>query len=162
MCLPTSHIVKEITIGSKGLVKYLKQGSTIIDMTTGEPSITREIETKLKKNGINFLDAPVSGGPKGAKNGIIAIMVGGEKNIFFKIKPLLHVISNNVFYTGNVGSGHSLKAGNNLLNLICRVATFEVISMLVKDGIKPNIAVEVIQKVLDETMQLKLLYLIIS
>ena len=73
-------------------------------------------------------------------------MAGCDKIDFQKVKPLLNIISKNVFHAGSIGSGHSLKAGNNLLNLICRIATFEVVSMLVKDGIDPKKAVEVIQK----------------
>ena len=67
------------------------------------------------------------------------------KKLFSKVKPLLNMISTNVFHAGPTGSGHSLKAGNNLLNLICRIAT-EVVSMLVKDGIDPKKVLEVIQK----------------
>ena len=95
----------------------------------------------LKQEDINFIDAPVSGGPKGANQGNIAIMVGGTENQFSTIKPIMDSISSNIFYAGKIGSGHSIKAGNNLLNLICRMATFEVISMLVKDGVEPEKAV---------------------
>ena len=146
LCLPTSEIVEKIAVGENGLVNNLKKNTFIIDMTTGEPEVTRNIFKILAKKDVNFVDAPVSGGPRGAKDGIIAIMAGCEEIIFQKIKPLLNIISKNVFHAGPIGSGHSLKAGNNLLNLICRIATFEVISMLVKDGIDPKRAVEVIQK----------------
>ncbi len=133
-------------MGSPLCERLLLKNTFIIDMTTGEPEVTRNIFNVLAKKNINFVDAPVSGGPRGAKDGIIAIMAGCEEIIFQKIKPLLNIISKNVFHAGPIGSGHSLKAGNNLLNLICRIATFEVISMLVKDGIDPKKAVEVIQK----------------
>ena len=73
-------------------------------------------------------------------------MVGGTEEQFSTIKHLMDDISSNIFYAGEIGSGHSIKAGNNLLNLICRMATFEVISMLVKDGVEPEIAVNIIQK----------------
>ena len=146
LCLPTSAIVETVINGDKGLAISAKRGSYIIDMTTGEPEITRKISDKLKKNDINFLDAPVSGGPKGAHQGNIAVMVGGTKRQFLKIKPIMDDISSNIFYAGKIGSGHSIKAGNNLLNLICRMATFEVISLLVKDGVDPKKAVEIIQK----------------
>jgi len=115
-------------------------------MTTGEPEVTRKIAKLLIKKDINFIDAPVSGGPKGANKGTIAIMIGGTKNQFTTIKPMMDNISSNIFYAGEIGSGHSIKAGNNLLNLICRMATYEVISMLVKDGVDPQKAVEIIQK----------------
>ena len=146
LCLPTSAIVETVINGDKGLAISAKRGSYIIDMTTGEPEITRKISDKLKEKNINFLDAPVSGGPKGAHQGNIAIMVGGTESQFVKIKPIMDDISSNIFYAGKIGSGHSIKAGNNLLNLICRMATFEVISLLVKDGVNPKKAVEIIQK----------------
>ncbi len=146
LCLPTSAIVEKVINGENGLLTTVAKDSFIIDMTTGEPEITRQISKTLYSKKINFIDAPVSGGPKGANQGNIAIMVGGTESQFAKIKPLMDNISSNIFYAGKIGSGHSIKAGNNLLNLICRMATFEVISLLVKDGVDPKKAVEIIQK----------------
>ena len=146
LCLPSSKIVDEVVNGDNGLAVSAKRGAYIIDMTTGEPETTRKISNTLKEKEINFLDAPVSGGPKGAHQGNIAVMVGGTESQFAEIKPILDNISSNIFYAGKIGSGHSIKAGNNLLNLICRMATFEVISLLVKDGVDPKKAVEIIQK----------------
>ena len=146
LCLPTSSIVEKVINGDKGIFKTAKQNSFIIDMTTGEPEITRELSKNLLLRDINFIDAPVSGGPKGARLGNIAIMIGGTEKQFSIIKPIMDNISSNIFYAGEIGSGHAIKAGNNLLNLICRMATFEVISMLVKDGVDPEKAVNIIQK----------------
>ena len=146
LCLPTSSIVEKVINGDKGILKTAKQNSFIIDMTTGEPEITRELSKNLLLRDINFIDAPVSGGPKGASLGNIAIMIGGTEKQFSIIKPIMDNISSNIFYAGEIGSGHAIKAGNNLLNLICRMATFEVISMLVKDGVDPEKAVNIIQK----------------
>jgi len=146
LCLPTSIVVEKVIYGENGLLETASKGSFIIDMTTGEPEISRKISKALQSKKINFIDAPVSGGPKGANQGNIAIMVGGTKTQFSTIKPIMDDISSNIFYAGEVGSGHSIKAGNNLLNLICRMATFEVISMLVKDGVSPETAVNIIQK----------------
>ena len=146
LCLPTSKIVEAVVNGDNGLTVSAKRGAYIIDMTTGEPEITRKISNSLEEKEINFIDAPVSGGPKGAHQGNIAVMVGGTENQFAEIKPIMDDISSNIFYAGKIGSGHSIKAGNNLLNLICRMATFEVISLLVKDGVDPKKAVEIIQK----------------
>ena len=146
LCLPTSQDVEKIVFGKNSLSQFLRPDSIIIDMTTGEPSISRRIKNKLSKNFIHFIDAPVSGGPKGAREGTIAIMAGCEKKEFDILKPYLNTISKNVFHAGKVGDGHSIKAGNNLLNLICRMATFEVISLLTKDGVNPKNAIEIIQK----------------
>jgi len=146
LCLPTSVIVEKVICGENGLLYSATKDSFIIDMTTGEPEITRKIANILEEKEINFIDAPVSGGPRGAHQGNIAIMVGGTENQFGAIRPIMDDISSNIFYAGKIGSGHSIKAGNNLLNLICRMATFEVISLLVKDGVDPKRAVEIIQK----------------
>ena len=146
LCLPTSKIVEAVVNGDNGLTVSAKRGAYIIDMTTGEPEITRKISNSLEEKEINFIDAPVSGGPKGAHEGNIAVMVGGTESQFAEIKPIMDDISSNIFYAGKIGSGHSIKAGNNLLNLICRMATFEVISLLVKDGVDPKKAVEIIQR----------------
>ena len=146
LCLPTSEDVEKIVLGKNGLSQFLQPNSLIIDMTTGEASVSRKIQSLLLKKSIHFIDAPVSGGPKGAREGTIAIMTGCKKNHFELVKPYLKVISKNVFHAGKVGDGHSIKAGNNLLNLICRMATFEVISLLTKDGVNPNKAIEIIQK----------------
>jgi len=146
LCLPTSIVVEKVIYGENGLLETASKGSFIIDMTTGEPEISRKISKALQSKEINFIDAPGSGGPEGANQGNIAIMVGGTKTQFSTIKPIMDDISSNIFYAGEVGSGHSIKAGNNLLNLICRMATFEVISMLVKDGVSPETAVNIIQK----------------
>ena len=146
LCLPTSAIVEKVICGENGLLYSATKDSFIIDMTTGEPEITRRIANILEEKEINFIDAPVSGGPRGAHQGNIAIMVGGTESQFETIKPIMDDISSNIFYAGKIGSGHSIKAGNNLLNLICRMATFEVISLLVKDGVDPKRAVEIIQK----------------
>ena len=146
LCLPTSAIVEKVICGENGLLYSATKDSFIIDMTTGEPEITRIIANILEEKEINFIDAPVSGGPRGAHQGNIAIMVGGTESQFVTIKPIMDDISSNIFYAGKIGSGHSIKAGNNLLNWICRMATFEVISLLVKDGVDPKRAVEIIQK----------------
>jgi len=146
LCLPTSSIVEKVIYGQNGILNTAKKNTFIVDMTTGEPEISRKISQKLLAQDINFIDAPVSGGPKGAHQGNIAIMIGGTENQFSIIKPIMYEISSNIFYAGEIGSGHAIKAGNNLLNLICRMATFEVISMLVKDGVEPKKAVNIIQK----------------
>ena len=104
------------------------------------------IGKKALEKGINMIDAPVSGGPRGAREGTIAIMVGGEDKLYEQILPTLKVISSNIFHAGPVGAGHALKAGNNLLNLICRMASFEVVSLLINAGVDAERAVDILQK----------------
>lgn len=148
-CLPSSADVRRAIFdgdGGAGIAASLKPGGIIIDMTTGNPSATRSMAEELAPLGIALVDAPVSGGPRGAREGTIAIIVGGTAVEFERILPILGIISRNVMHAGPVGAGHAVKAGNNLLNLICRLATLEVVSMLVKDGVDPATANTIIQK----------------
>ena len=145
-CLPTSNEVKSIVLGKNGISSYLAPGSLIVDMTSGDPTVTREISGLIFENKIELIDAPVSGGPRGAQEGTIAIMVGGSHAQFERVNNVLSYISHNIIHAGPIGSGHSIKLGNNLLNLICRMGTLEVISMLVREGVAPDMAVDIIQK----------------
>lgn len=148
-CLPSSADVHRAIFGydgDAGIASSLRAGGTIVDMTTGNPAVTRVMAAELAPRGITLIDAPVSGGPRGAREGTIAIIVGGTDAAFEHISPLLGIMSRNVVHAGPVGAGHAVKAGNNLLNLICRLASFEVVSMLVKDGVDPNTANAIIQK----------------
>jgi len=145
-CLPTSEDLRSLLFGEQQVASALKAGAMLIDMTTGDPGITRELAAKLAMDGIDLIDAPVSGGPKGATAGTIAIIVGGSAAQFSRALPVLSAISSNVMHAGDVGAGHAVKAGNNLLNLVCRLATFEVVSLLVRAGVTPENAVAIIQK----------------
>ena len=145
-CLPTSAVTENVLFGPAGLSAHLTADHIIVDMTSGDPAQSRDQAARLAAAGICFADAPVSGGPRGARDGVIAIMVGGSEALYDLLHPVLSVISCNIFHAGEVGAGHALKAGNNLLNLICRMATFEVVSLLVNDGVAPDKAVDILQK----------------
>ena len=145
-CLPTSAVTENVLFGSDGLSPHLSSRHIIVDMTSGDPAQSRDQARRLAESDICFADAPVSGGPRGARDGVIAIMVGGGDPLYKILYPVLSVISCNIFHAGDVGAGHALKAGNNLLNLICRMATFEVVSLLVNAGVAPDKAVDILQK----------------
>ena len=145
-CLPTSAVCESVLFGDGGMAGHMKAGQIFIDMTSGDPAISRDQAARLKKAGIDFVDAPVSGGPRGAREGVIAIMVGGDAALYAQLLPLFGRIGSNIFHAGPVGAGHALKAGNNLLNLICRMASFEVVSLLVNAGVDAGRAVDILQK----------------
>ncbi len=145
-CLPSSDDVHDAIFGDSGLAQSMAPGGLIADMTTGDPVKTRAMAETLGARQIGLIDAPVSGGPRGANEGTIAIMVGAPQAEFDRILPVLEAISPNIFHAGGTGAGHAVKAGNNLLNLVCRLATFEVVSLLVKNGVAPGDAVAIMQK----------------
>ena len=145
-CLPTSEVTETVLFGSVGLAPHLSRNHIIVDMTSGDPAKSRDQSARLAMSGVGFVDAPVSGGPRGAKEGVIAIMFGGSERLYTVLHPILSLISCNIHYAGEVGAGHALKAGNNLLNLICRMATFEVVSLMVNAGVAPDKVVSVFQQ----------------
>ena len=107
-CLPTSEDLRSLLFGNQQMASALKAGSMLIDMTTGDPGITRDLAVKLAMDGIELIDAPVSGGPKGATAGTIAIIVGGSDAQFARALPVLSAISCNVMHAGDVGAGHAV------------------------------------------------------
>ena len=145
-CLPTSAHLEALLFGEQSLASVLERGTLVVDMTTGDPAATREMAARLRERSIELIDAPVSGGPRGADAGTIAIIVGGTTDQFERASRVLDSISCNVMHAGRVGTGHAVKVGNNLLNLVCRLATFEAVSLLVRAGVTPETAVSIIQK----------------
>jgi 3-hydroxyisobutyrate dehydrogenase len=146
LCLPTSNEVRDAVFGPGGVAEGIAKGGVVADMTTGDPLATRELAKQAEAGGFTLVDAPVSGGPQGATGGTIAIMVGAPASVFEKIKEPLLSISPNVVHCGEVGAGHVAKLCNNMLAAICRTATFEAMSLAVKNGLDPKVAVQVLQK----------------
>lgn len=145
-CLPTSDHVREAIFGVGGLIEGLEPGKLIVDQTTGDPNQTRAMAADLKDRGIALIDAPVSGGPRGAEAGTIAIMVGADDEMYEKIRPYLECISPNIFHCGDVGAGHTMKLVNNVTSACIRVATFEAVAMGAKNGLQLEKMVEVLSK----------------
>jgi 2-hydroxymethylglutarate dehydrogenase len=142
--LPKNEIVQEVITGPKGILEGAKPGNILIDMSTTFPLTTQWIGKEASKKGVHFLDAPVSGGPKGAREGTLAIMVGGERKVFEKVRSVLEKIGNKVFYVGELGAGQSLKLVNNLIYNLNRLAMVEGLALGVKAGIDPKTMVDVI------------------
>lgn len=134
-CLPTSQHVREVIFAEGGLAGSLKPGGIIVDMTTGDPNVTTEMAGRLDALGLTLVDAPVSGGPHGARSGTIAIMVGGPAAVFEALKPVLGAISPNIHHCGEVGTGHAMKLVNNMVSAGVRAITFEAVAMGMKNGL---------------------------
>ncbi|WAA11124.1 NAD(P)-dependent oxidoreductase [Fervidibacillus albus] len=106
--------VEEIYLGEDGLIPNGKTGSIFIDMTTSSPSLAKRLYEEGREKGISVLDAPVSGGDIGAKQARLAIMVGGDENIFEHILPFFQLIGKTISYMGNAGSGQHTKMANQI------------------------------------------------
>jgi len=147
LMLPNSNVVDAVVKGGDkgpGLLDILGPGSMIIDMSSSTPSNTIENAMQCAKKQIHYVDAPVSGGPTGAAAGTLAIMVGGSSETFNHAKPLLEKMGGNVVLIGEVGSGHAVKALNNLLGATILAATAEIFAAGEKFGLDPHVMQKVI------------------
>ncbi|MGA2627868.1 MAG: NAD(P)-dependent oxidoreductase [Candidatus Bathyarchaeia archaeon] len=117
--------VEQVLFGQGGVVEGAHRGTIMIDMSTNSPAAARSFSSKLEEKGIEFLDAPVSGGDKGAKEGTLTIMVGGKKEVLDKSLPVLQAIGKEIFYMGPPGSGQATKLCNQVAIALHTLATSE-------------------------------------
>jgi len=144
LCMPTSDEVRKVIFGEGGLVAAVKPGTVIADQTSGDPNATRAMAAELAQRGVDLVDAPVSGGTRGAEKGTIAIMVGAAPEQYARIHRVLTAISPNVFHAGGVGAGHTIKLVNNLISGAQRLLTMEGVALAAKNGVEPQKAVEIL------------------
>lgn len=144
LCLPTSAHVQEAIFGPQGIAEGTRPGTLIIDQTTGDPKVTRQIAEQLAQAEVALIDAPVSGGAQGAQAGTIAIMVGASPALYERALPVLRDISPNIFHAGEVGAGQVIKLVNNLLSGAQRLLTMEAVALAVKNGLDPEVACDIL------------------
>ncbi|MES5395022.1 NAD(P)-dependent oxidoreductase [Bacillus amyloliquefaciens] len=130
--------VEEIYLGENGILRHAKEGAFVIDMTTSKPSLAKKIAEKAKEKSIHALDAPVSGGDIGARNGTLAIMAGGEKEAFEACLPLFSVMGENIQYQGPAGSGQHTKMCNQIAIAAGMVGVAEAMAYAEKSGLDPE------------------------
>jgi len=106
--------VEEVFLGSEGLVNHAKKGTILVDMTTSTPELAQRIYEAGQENGIHCVDAPVSGGDLGAKNGTLTIFVGANVDVYEKLLPLFNVMGKNIVYLGEAGAGQHGKMANQI------------------------------------------------
>ena len=126
--------VEEVYLGDDGILKSVKNGSIIVDMTTSEPSLAQKIYNEAKKMGASSLDAPVSGGDIGAKNGTLAIMIGGDKETYEKVLPFFELMGENISYMGKEGAGQHTKMSNQILIASTMIGVVESLLYAYKAG----------------------------
>lgn len=137
LSLPGPPEVEAVTLGENGLLAGLKAGTAVFDLSTNAPTLVRKIHGIYAENGVHMLDAPVSGGPAGARSGRMAIWVGGDKEIFDKYKPLLDAMGDQARYIGAIGAGAVAKLVHNCAGYAVQTALAEVFTMGVKGGVDP-------------------------
>jgi 3-hydroxyisobutyrate dehydrogenase len=118
-------------------VHSLDRGAAWFDLSTNSPTVVRRLNAQLAKKGIHFLDAPVSGGPKGAQSGKLAIWVGGDEAVFRRFEPLLRAVGDQPYYVGPIGAGTVAKLAHNAASFTIQAALAEVFTLGVKAGVEP-------------------------
>ncbi len=141
-CLPTSADVERLLDGGDGLEGGLARGALFLDCTSGDAATSRRIAERLAARGVEFADAPVSGGTNGAASGVLTVMVGGDPRVFERAKPLLEAFGKRIVHMGPLGAGDAMKAVNNTLLAVNILALSEGLTGLVKAGVPPRVAVE--------------------
>ena len=144
-CLPGPKEATQVVLGEDGIIAGVRKGSVYIDHTTNSPELVREISAKLNQQGVEMLDAPVSGGTEGARIKQLLLMVGGKESTYRKYENILSSMGD-VIYTGNIGNGMISKITHNCACLCLAVSMMENWSVAIKAGLAPEKIVEVFQK----------------
>jgi len=143
LMLPTSDAVEAVLL-EEGLLEALEPPAILIDMGSSEPLRTRALAERAAARGIEMLDAPVSGGVRGAVEGTLTIMVGGPESAFEACRPMFEAMGGNVRHVGRAGAGHALKALNNMLSAVHLLASCEALAVAERFGIDPAVFVDVV------------------
>lgn len=133
--LPASQHVKQVVLGENGILKTAKEGTVIIDMSSISPVVSVEIAEEAAKQGVEMLDAPVSGGEVKAIDGTLAIMVGGKESVFDSVKQILHAVGAEITLVGKNGSGVTAKLANQIIVNLNIAAMSEALVLAAKAGI---------------------------
>ena len=142
--LPGPPQVEEVVAGDGGLLEGAREGSLIIDMSTSSPILAQELARAARNKAVGMLDAPVSGGDVGARDGTLSIMVGGEEDDFERARPLFRVMGETVVHVGGVGAGQVVKACNQIVVALVIEAIAEALVLGSKAGVGPDRIVEVL------------------
>ena len=135
--LPGPPEVEEVALGANGLLAGMKDGSAYFDLSTNSPTVVREINRRFAEKHVYMLDAPVSGGPRGAASGKLALWIGGDEQIFNRHKKVLDTIGDQARYIGPIGAGSVAKLVHNCAGYAVQCVMAEVFTMGVKAGVEP-------------------------
>lgn len=138
LSLPKAEHVQAVCLGEQGIVALGKPGLVVVDTTTSTPETSRHVAAALAARGIGFIDAPVSGGPKGAASGTMSMVIGAADADLATAWPVLEAMSGTRVHVGAVGAGNVAKIANNLLAAAHLISTAEAVSLAAKAGVAPE------------------------
>jgi 3-hydroxyisobutyrate dehydrogenase-like beta-hydroxyacid dehydrogenase len=144
--LPGPPEVEAVALGTEGLLAGLRQGTALFDLSTNSPTLVRRLAAVFAERGVHMLDAPVSGGPRGAKTRKLALWVGGDRAVFDRHKALLDAIGDQARYVGPIGAGTVAKLVHNCAGYAIQCALAEVFTLGVKGGVEPLALFEAVRQ----------------
>lgn len=137
--LPNDRILREALLGQDGALSSSRAGSVVIELSTVDPETVREVGREAARLGLGLLDVPVSGSPKEAQQGELILFVGGEREVFETVQPLLNSLGSTIQHVGEVGDAKTVKIVNNMMTMANVLAAAEAFSVGVKAGIEPEL-----------------------
>ena len=137
--------VEEVVAGPQGVMDRIGEDSVVIDMSTISPQVERHLDEQLRAKGCTLVDAPVSGGDVGARNATLAIMAGGDKAAFDRVRPILEVMGKTITYCGLVGNGQLTKLSNQILVAVTLLGVSEAITFAKKNGLDAHVMIEAVK-----------------
>lgn len=141
--LPNSPHVRDVVLGHA--LEHLRRGAVVVDMSSIDPNVSREVSARLAEKGVDMLDAPVSGGEPKAIDGTLAFMVGGDPDVFARMKPLLSHMGSSVTLCGNIGAGNVTKLCNQIIVAVNIAALSEALTLGQLAGVEPQKIYEAIR-----------------
>ncbi len=137
--VPDGPEVEQAVLGPNGVLEGAKRGTIVVDMSSISPMVSQKVGAACEAKGVEFLDAPVSGGEPKAIDGTLAIMVGGKKDVFDKVEPILKQMGSTVVLTGKIGAGNVTKLANQIM-VACNIAAMgEALVLATKAGLDPEV-----------------------
>jgi 3-hydroxyisobutyrate dehydrogenase-like beta-hydroxyacid dehydrogenase len=135
--LPGPPEMEAVALGEQGLLPGLVRGSAYFDLTTNTPGLVRRVHEAFRARGVHMLDAPVSGGPRGAETRRLALWVGGDEAIFTRYRPVLEAMGDQPYYVGPIGAGTIAKLVHNCSTYVIQTALAEAFTLGIKAGVDP-------------------------
>lgn len=140
--LPNSPDVEQVALGTNGIIEGGRSGLTFVDMSTISPLVSQKIARALEPKGVQMLDAPVSGGEKGAIEGTLSIMVGGDKALFEQVLPVFQAMGKTITYLGPLGAGGFTKLANQIIVAVNLTAIAEALTLAAKAGLDIELTIK--------------------
>ena len=140
--LPNSPDVEQVALGTNGIIEGARPGLTFVDMSTISPLVSQKIARALEPKRVQMLDAPVSGGEKGALEGTLSIMVGGDKAIFEQVLPLFQAMGKTITHLGPLGAGGFTKLANQIIVAVNLTAIAEALTLAAKAGLDIELTIK--------------------